>query len=245
MSSVGIGASPTIVRIGVRSVFGRRRGILLFLLPLVLIGLAVLIRALVGEDLQSTQDTLYGLGLAVVVPLVALLATTGVLAPEIDDGSISYLLAKPISRHTIVVSKLVVAGTCVLVFGAVPMGIAGLIMLADQPEVALGFAVGSLAGGLAYCALFSLLSVMTRHAVVIGLLYLLLWEGLLGGLLDGVRWLSITRWAAAITEQVASQVSLVDDLGFTYAVVATCMVIVAGTWLTGRRLQAFNLTGDE
>ena len=245
MSSVGIGASPTIVRIGVRSVFGRRRGILLFLLPLVLIGLGVLIRALVGEDLQSTQDTLYGLGLAVVVPLVALLATTGVLAPEIDDGSISYLLAKPISRHTIVVSKLVVAGTCVLVFGAVPMGIAGLIMLADQPEVALGFAVGSLAGGLAYCALFSLLSVMTRHAVVIGLLYLLLWEGLLGGLLDGVRWLSITRWAAAITEQVASQVSLVDDLGFTYAVVATCVVIVAGTWLTGRRLQAFNLTGDE
>jgi len=245
MSSVGIGASPTIVRIGVRSVFGRRRGILLFLLPLVLIGLAVLIRALVGEDLQSTQDTLYGLGLAVVVPLVALLATTGVLAPEIDDGSISYLLAKPISRHTIVVSKLVVAGTCVLVFGAVPMGIAGVIMLADQPEVALGLAVGSLAGGLAYCALFSLLSVMTRHAVVIGLLYLLLWEGLLGGLLDGVRWLSITRWAAAITEQVASQVSLVDDLGFTYAVVATCVVIVAGTWLTGRRLQAFNLTGDE
>ena len=245
MSSVGIGASPTIVRIGVRSVFGRRRGILLFLLPLVLIGLGVLIRALVGEDLQSTQDTLYGLGLAVVVPLVALLATTGVLAPEIDDGSISYLLAKPISRHTIVVSKLVVAGTCVLVFGAVPMGIAGVIMLADQPEVALGFAVGSLAGGLAYCALFSLLSVMTRHAVVIGLLYLLLWEGLLGGLLDGVRWLSITRWAAAITEQVASQVSLVDDLGFTYAVVATCVVIVAGTWLTGRRLQAFNLTGDE
>ena len=245
MSSVGIGASPTIVRIGVRSVFGRRRGILLFLLPLVLIGLGVLIRALVGEDLQSTQDTLYGLGLAVVVPLVALLATTGVLAPEIDDGSISYLLAKPISRHTIVVSKLVVAGTCVLVFGAVPMGIAGLIMLADQPEVALAFAVGSLAGGLAYCALFSLLSVMTRHAVVIGLLYLLLWEGLLGGLLDGVRWLSITRWAAASTEQVASQVSLVDDLGFTYAVVATCVVIVAGTWLTGRRLQAFNLTGDE
>ena len=65
MSSVGIGASPTIVRIGVRSVFGRRRGILLFLLPLVLIGLAVLVRALVGEDLVSTQDTLYGLGAGV------------------------------------------------------------------------------------------------------------------------------------------------------------------------------------
>jgi ABC-2 type transport system permease protein len=111
--------------------------------------------------------------------------------------------------------------------------------------VALAFAVGSLAGGLAYCSLFALLSVMTRHAVVIGLLYLLLWEGLLGGLLDGVRWLSVTRWAGAIAEEVAGQLSLVEDLGTTYAVVATAVVVVLGTWLTGRRLQAFNLTGDE
>ena len=237
--------SPTIVRIGAHSVFGRRRGILLFLLPMVLVGLAVLVRALVGEDLQAAQDTLYGLGLAVVVPLVALLATTGVLAPEIDDGSISYLLAKPISRHTIVASKLLVAWACVLAFGALPMLVAGLVLVLDQPEVALAFAVGSLAGGLAYCSLFALLSVMTRHAVVIGLLYLLLWEGLLGGLLDGVRWLSVTRWAAAIAEQVAGQLTLVDNLGFTYAVVATTVVVVLGGWLTGRRLQVFNLTGDE
>jgi ABC-2 type transport system permease protein len=237
--------SKTIVRLGVRSVFGRRRGVLLFILPLVLVGLAVLVRVLVGEDLSAASDTLYGLGLAVIVPLVALLATTGVLAPEIDDGSISYLLAKPISRHVIVVSKLVVAATCVLVFGAVPMLVAGLVLILDEPRLGTGFALGSLAGGLAYCALFALLSVLNRHAVVIGLVYLLIWEGLLGGLLDGVRWLSVTRWAGVIVQQIADEVTLVEDLGPVYAVVATAAVIVLGTWLTGRRLRAFNLTGDE
>ena len=200
---------------------------------------------LVGEDPTAASDTLYGLGLAVIVPLVALLATTGVLAPEIDDGSISYLLAKPISRHTIVISKLVVAATCVLAFAAVPMLVAGLILLPDEPRLALGFALGSLVGGLAYCALFALLSVLTRHAVVIGLIYLLIWEGLLGGLLDGVRWLSITRWAGAIVEEVADDSRSSRDLGAAYAVVATAVVIVLGTWLTGQRLRAFNLTGDE
>ena len=237
--------SGTIVRLGVRSVFGRRRGVLLFILPLVLVGLAVLVRVLVGEDIGAASDTLYGLGLAVIVPLVALLATTGVLAPEIDDGSISYLLAKPISRHTIVVSKLAVAAICVLVFAAVPMLVAGLVLLLDEPLLGTGFALGSLAGGLAYCALFALLSVLTRHAVVVGLIYLLIWEGLLGGLLDGVRWLSVTRWAGAITEQVATDVTLVEGLSPVYAVVATAVVIVLGTWFTGRRLRAFNLTGDE
>ncbi len=237
--------SGTIVRLGIRSVFGRRRGVLLFLLPLVLIGLSVLVRVLVGEDPTAASDTLYGLGLVVIVPLVSLLATTGVLAPEIDDGSISYLLAKPISRHTIVVSKLVVAATCVLLFAAVPMLVAGLVLLIDEPPVAVGFALGSLVGGLAYCALFALLSVLTRHAVVVGLIYLLIWEGLLGGLLDGVRWLSITRWAGAITQEVPDDITLVEGLGPGYAVAATAVVIVLGTWLTGQRLRAFNLTGDE
>ncbi len=232
------------MRIGIRSVFGRRRGILLFLLPLVLVGLSVLVRVLVGEDPVAASDTLYGLGLAVIVPLVALLATSGVLAPEIDDGSISYLLAKPIPRHLIVVSKLVVAATCVLVFAALPMLASGLVLLASSPELGVGFAVGSLTGGLAYCALFALLSVMSRFAVVFGLVYLLIWEGILGGLLDGVRWLSVTRWSAAIVEQVAD-VPLVEGLGLGYAVVATVVVIVLGTWLTARRLRAFNLTGDE
>jgi len=237
--------SRTIVRLAVRSVFGRRRGVLLFILPVVLVGLAVLVRVLVGEELSAARDTLYSLGLAVIVPLVALLATTGVLAPEIDDGSISYLLAKPISRHTIVVSKLVVAATCVLVFGAVPMLVAGLVLLLDEPQLGVGFALGSLAGGLAYCALFALLSVLTRHAVVIGLIYLLIWEGLLGGLLDGVRWLSVTRWAGSIIDQVTNDITLVKDLSPVYAVVASAVVIVFGTWLTGQRLRAFNLTGDE
>ena len=237
--------NATIIRLGLRSVFGRRRGILLFILPLVLIGLGVLVRVLVGADQDSAEDTLNALGLAVIVPLIALLATTGLLAPEIDDGSISYLLAKPISRHSIVASKLAVAAGCVLVFAVLPMLVAGLVLLMDTPELALGFAVGSLVGGVAYCALFAWLSVMTKHAVVIGLIYLLIWEGLLGGLLDGVRWLSITRWARAITESVADITGLVGQLGTTYAVIASAVVIVLGTWYTGQRLRAFNLTGDE
>ena len=236
--------SRTIVRLGVRSIFGRRRGVLLFVLPLVLLALAVLVRVLVGQDDTGSEQVLYRLGLIVIVPLVALLATSGLLAPEIDDGSISYLLAKPISRHTIVASKLVVAVACVLVFGAVPMLVAGLILRADEPSFAVAFGVASVVGGTAYCALFALLSVLTRHAVVLGLVYLLVWEGLLGGLLDGVRWLSITRWSGEIVDRVAG-LTLVADLPLTYAVIAAAVVIGGGTWLTGRRLRAFNLTGDE
>lgn len=236
--------SGTIVRLGLRSIFGRWRGAMLIVLPLILLGLAVLVRVLAGEDDSGAEHTLYRLGLVVLVPLIALLATSGLLAPEIDDGSISYLLAKPLSRHTLVASKLVVALGCVVLFGAIPMWVAGVIVRTSAPSFGVAFAIGSVTSGAAYCALFALLSVLTRHAVVIGLIYLLIWESLLGGLLDGVRWLSITRWSAVVVGDIAD-FQLVDNLPLWYALLATLVAITVGGWLTGSRLRVFNLTGDE
>ena len=235
----------TVAGLGVRSVFGRRRGVLLYLLPVVLVGLSVLVRALVGPGTDATTAPLNGLGLVVVVPLVALIATSGLLAPEIDDGSISYLLAKPVSRHVVVLAKLLVAVGCVAVFGALPMLVSGLVLAPEDPDVAVAYAVASLLGGATYCSLFALLSIRTRHAVVIGLVYLLVWEGLLGGLMDGVRWVSVTRWATRVAEAMSSAVQVHVELSTTYAVIASLVVLVGGAWLAGWWLRAFNLTGDE
>ena len=54
----------------------------------------------------------------------------------------------------------------------------------------------------------------------------------------------MTRWSAEVVDQIAD-LELVDNLPITYAVVALVVVMVGGLWLTGRKLQAFNLTGDE
>jgi ABC-2 type transport system permease protein len=235
---------PTVAWLALRSLFGRRRGILLVVLPLVLLALATLVRVLVDSSAVA-DDLLHQLGLVVVVPLVALIATTGVLSSEIDDGSVVYLLAKPLSRSTIVVSKLVVAAGCVLACAAVPLLVSGLVLAPGSPRVGVGFAVGGLVGGFAYCALFALASVLTRHAVVLGLVYVLLWEGLLGGLLDGIRWLSVGWWSAAVTDAVTGGPALVEKMGLTYAVVATLVVVAGATWLAGHRLRGYNYTADE
>ena len=47
--------SATIVRLGVRSIFGRWRGVLLIVLPVVLIGISLLVRLLVGEDADAAN----------------------------------------------------------------------------------------------------------------------------------------------------------------------------------------------
>jgi ABC-2 type transport system permease protein len=238
--------NPTIMRLGQRAVLGRRRGVMLIILPLVLLALAVAVRLLAGEGTGPARSVVGDLGLGVVLPLVALIATSSVLSPEIDDGSIVYLLAKPISRHTVVVSKVVVAFGCVVAFAVVPILIAGLVLTSAQPRLAMSYSVGALAAGAAYTALFAWLSTLSRHSVVLGLVYVLLWEGLVGDLVAGVRWVSITRWSSAIVEAASGGDYVASvHLSVAYAILATLVLIVGLTFLAGRRLQSFNLTGDE
>jgi len=239
----------TVARLTVRTVLGRRRALLLLILPGVLLLLSVLVRLTAGSDPDITVGVLGAFALAVVVPLLGLIAGTGAIGPEIDDGSIVYLLSKPLSRQTIATTKVVVAFAIVTVFAALPVLVAGLVLSGFEDRLAVGFAAAALLAGAGYVALFLLLSIVTRNAVVIGLIYALVWEGLIGGFVPGAQALSVLQWAGSVTRAIVGERA--DALDVTAAVsapvgVSLLVVLVVGaTVLSGQRLRSLRLTGDE
>ena len=239
--------NATVAALTARSLLGRRRALVLLALPAVLLLMSLLARALVGPDEGLAVGLIGGFGLATLVPLLGLIAGTGSIGPEIDDGSIVYLLSKPLNRHSIVVTKLLVAVAVVTTLGALPVLAAGLLLTGTQDRIALGYAVGAAVAGVAYCALFVLLAVVTRNAVVIGLLYALIWETLVGQLVPGAQALSIQQWALALTERVigepAEQLQATSAVGLV-AVPLLLAVILGCTWYAGRRLRTLRLTSD-
>ena len=109
--------NATIARLSAQSLLGQRRFILLGVLPVLLLLLSVVTVALTDGSLAVEPITMvFGFGL--VLPLIALLVTNGVLGPEIEDGSIIYLLSKPISRYVVVTSKFAVAAAMSVGMGA-------------------------------------------------------------------------------------------------------------------------------
>ena len=240
--------NATVAQLTARGLLGRRRAILLMLLPAILLLLCGAARWLGGTDPDVSVGLLSGFALGTLVPLLGLIAGTGAIGPEIDDGSIVYLLSKPLSRFTIVLTKLVVAIAAVTVLAAVPTLLAGMVLGASR-SVGVGFAIGAAVAGVGYCALFLLLAVVTRNAVVIGLLYALIWESLIGGFVPGAQVLSIQQWALAITEKVigtsAEALGVSSAVSPGAAVPLLAIVIVASTWYAGWRLRTLRLTGDE
>ena len=90
---------------------------------------------------------------------------------------------------------------------------------------------------------------LTRHAVVVGLLYALIWETLVGNLIPGAQTLSIQQWALAITEHVlggrAEALKVSSAVGLGTAVPLLLVVIVGSTWYAGQRLRTLRLTSDD
>ena len=241
--------NAVVARLTARALLGRRRAYLLMALPGILLVLAALIRGLAGQDDDITVGLLGGFALATLVPLLGVIAGTGAIGPEIDDGSIVYLLAKPLSRQSIATTKAVVAVSVATVFGAVPVLLAGLILSGASDGLALGYATGALVAGVGYGTMFLLLAVLTRHAVVVGLLYALVWETLVGNFVPGAQALSVQQWALAITEKVvgerAESLGVSSAVGLAAAIPLLLVLVVGSTWYAGWRLRTLRLTSDE
>ncbi|WP_369145366.1 ABC transporter permease [Streptomyces sp. R44] len=236
---------PTVARLTYRALLGRRRAAILFLLPALLVLIAAAVRVLNGADDQVAADLLGGFALATMVPLIGVIAGTGAIGPEIDDGSIVYLLSKPVKRSTIITTKLIVAIAVTMVFSAVPTLIAGFILNGNGQQVAVAYTVAALVASIAYSALFLLLGTVSRHAVVIGLVYALVWEALFGSLIAGARTLSVQQWALALAEKVTGDGLVTSEVGLPTAVTLLVAVTVAATWFAAQKLSRLTLAGEE
>ena len=248
--------NATVASLTSRSLLGRKRTLVLLLLPLALLALCTLARILAGLDADIERelngplapDLLGAFGVAILMPLLSLIAGTGAIGPEIDEGSIVYLLAKPLNRYSIVVTKLAVALAVVVVFGVVPVAVAGVVLTGEVGLVTVGYTIGALGAGVAYSAVFLLLAVVTRNAVVVGLIYALIWESLVGGLVPGAQTLSIQQWSLAVVQQVlgdsAGRLGVDAAVDFGTGLVLLAVVTVTATAYAGRRLQTLRLNDE-
>lgn len=237
--------NTVIASITFRGMLSRRRALLLFLLPAVLLLLAIGLRVTGYSDLDNSSVLLEQFGLGALLPLLALLVGTGVIAPEIDDGQIMYIMTKPIARPVISTTKFVVAVVLVVAFGVVPIFVAALIMTGMTAGLASAFAIGALVGGIAYCALFLAIAVVSRFAVTIGLIYALVWENLISRYASGVKTLSIRQWAITVADHLTDATSVKADVGLATAAPLLIVVTVLGVAYAGWKLRTLSITGTE
>lgn len=237
----------TLASVSLRGLLNRRRTLLLGLFGALVILVAVLSRLSVASEEAAhafTSNLLAGFGLAVLLPLVAVIVGTAAIGSELEDGTIIYLLAKPIRRALIVAVKAVVCWLVVLVLVCPAILVAGIIGTGGDAELGIAYATGAAVGAAEYTAMFLALSLVTSRALVAGLAYVVIWEGAVAGLFEGTRILSVRQHALAVAEAVAGGGAVTANLALGTAVVAAAILTVGGIAIAIRRLERVELRGE-
>ena len=235
--------NPVVAAITVRATLGRRRALLFAVPAVILIVLTLILRATRPGGVPWPDHVLGDFGFSVLLPLTALIIGTGVLGAEIDDGSAIHLLATPVRRSAVVVTKFAVAAVLTMVFAALPELVAGLLA-PHSGKLAVALFVGALVGSVIYSAAFVLASVLTTRAIAVGLLYVLIWEGLLATFVGGARILSIAHYSLGIANAIYPDKDLNAGLGLSTSLVLGIVVTIGALVLASRRLSSFAITGE-
>ena len=237
-----------VMRLTIRALLGRRRSLMLFGIAALLLVVAGLVRWGTEASITASAATMQNFGLGTLVPVMCLLIGTGVIASEIEDGSIVYLLAKPIPRRTIAFSKLAVALGTSVVFTVATM-VAGVAIAGDQNwQLALALGTATALASIAYTAVFFAIAIVSRNPIIVGLIYALLWEGVLAGYIPGVKDVSIRQWALAPAEQLLSSHptwNVTSDLGMTPALILLGITTVGAVFVAVQRLKTLPIKVSE
>lgn len=187
--------------------------------------------------------------MASLLPIMVLILATGALGNEIEDATLPYLTLKPIGRLRIVVEKLV----AVLVV-CLPIILAGLFATylivfrgdagkSESLHFLWALLASAIAAIVAYAAIFMLVSLFVARALLVGMVYALVWESVLGRFISGLKIVSIRHYTESILVGMADDrdIALKGASSVSASVIVIAVVTVVAVLLATWRLRNLNL----
>ncbi|MCY4436648.1 MAG: ABC transporter permease subunit [Chloroflexi bacterium] len=233
--------------LSLKQLLGRWR-VLVILILAALPSLLVLLIRLLGEGNIGFHGEFVGVIIDAMItggimPIVTMTLATAAFGNELEDKTLYYLVLKPVPRISIVLAKLlavlIVALPLVIASGVV----ASALVNAEARQMGI-VAIALAAGVTAYASIFTLAGLLTPRALAYGLVYVLVWEGLLSTILSGIGYLSIRGYTLALlngmdeTSFAAFEERVIE---FPAAMVGTGVVIVAFFLLALYRLRTMDV----
>jgi len=202
----------------------------------------------------------------VLIPLTALLFGSGMIQDEIEEQTLTYLLIRPLPRWSIYVGKfaatLAAAGMLAIVFGTTTE----LILwwgddrftateLAARIAKTVSLHLFALAG---YLSVFGLLSLLIKRTLVVGMMYIIILEGVVANIpfvvrqitvmyylrVLAMRWLDLSRETGKVWNIDLDTATSASDCVWTLGAFIVVSTLVAAFLFTHREFRVKTPEGN-
>lgn len=189
-----------------RNMFRSRRVILtavLGIVPVLLAGALLLIPYMTGTEIDPATLFLQ-MGLLmhayILLPLVAALVGSGAVADEVEEGTLPYIITRPVPKWRFAVSKVIAGALVSSMILTVSLWMTYAVMNGPSGNLVSGLGLLMrvtlvlLIGSLAYVSLFGFLGAAVRRPVLYGLIFAFGWEKIVGHLPMRLKYLTVVKY---------------------------------------------------
>lgn len=228
-----------IFRIIFKQLASRPRLIGLGVMAVVTIGLALLVGRSDGANDSDIVDFINNLGLTLLTPVVTLVFASAALGDLYENNSLIYLWLRPIPRPKIVAAALAAVLAIVVPALAFTFALAGLA--AGSASVAFAAVVATALVVPAYAALFVALGLFTHRALIWGLGYILVFEGIIAAIGSVPGKLALVSYSRSLLSKIADITTRSDLTSVPVSIITLLVVAALGVALGSWRLGHMNV----
>ncbi len=219
----------------------------LALLPLLFSAIYLIQPDWAQPDLFLGKTVFIELMIPTLLPLIVLVLATSAFGNEVEDCTLPFLILKPVSRSRIVIEKL--AGSVMVSGPIVVLGLTMaylLVMRGDSGEhlrLLSAMIVASLVATITYSSIFMFVSLLISRALVAALIYLFVWESILGRFVPGLRYVSIRHFVGSIFAALTDDpdFALENTIGLSSSLATLAIASVIALLLATWRLRTMNV----
>ncbi|MDW3219824.1 MAG: hypothetical protein R8F63_14515 [Acidimicrobiales bacterium] len=186
--------------------------------------------------LDDAVNTVANLGFTILVPIVALVFAAASLGDTREDGTLVYLWLRPTKRWTMAAGGWLAAITVSLPITVIPMVVSAMLHDVGS-DLVVGAAIGSIVGVLVYSALFVFLGLLVKNAIVWGLAYILIWEGLVAAFGSAAAKVAMRGYTSSILSARTGVDIDIGTLSQTVAIGVPLVIVVVALALSAVRLD--------
>jgi len=179
-------------------------GILGFV-PVVVAGFLLVVPPVIGRSVDASsyfREIAFSLHLHILLPLFSALVGAGIIADEIEDQTLPYLLTRPVPKWRLAVSKSLAAcaiagmmliASLLVTYSVLSMGGGPAAWISDMRTL-LQACIVLILGTLVYVSLFGVLGASIKKPVLTGLLFAFGWENFMAYMPSRIRLLTVVTY---------------------------------------------------
>jgi ABC-2 type transport system permease protein len=238
-----------------------RRTIFMALVVGLPVVVSVVLRTLVALDVPALRPPatgpvvfgmmFWGFFVRFAVPVLAVFYGTALIADEVEDKTLTYLLTRPVPRASVLLGKYLAYLVCTVAVVLPAVVLMWLLVVPIHGDLAASFPdlaadLGILIVGLAaYGALFALVGATLRRPLVFGLIFVFGWESLTMALPGYLRQLTVAHYLQGLVPHAmpsesplaVMQAVFRDPPGLAESLIGLAVVTVVSLTLAARAVS--------